>query len=90
MRGGRRLDWPDMHPYNCRNGHGRILLVGDQVASESAGTASEALRRRVCPLCPEHSMPGLGGYCECCAVVWEVTDGGVRASGVHLLTSENP
>lgn len=78
-----------MHPYSCRNGHGRILLVGDQVAGESAGAAMEALTTRVCPLCPEHAMPGRGGYCECCAVVWEVSHDGVRASGVHLLTSEH-
>jgi hypothetical protein len=76
-----------MHAYTCRNGHGRILLVGDQVATESAAAAVEALERRECPLCPEHQMPGLGGYCECCAVMWEVADGGVHLSGVHLLTS---
>lgn len=79
-----------MHPYTCRNGHGRILLVGDRVAGESASTAAESLQRRVCPLCPEHAMPGLGGYCDCCAVMWDVNDDGVRASGVHLLTSEHP
>lgn len=77
-----------MHPYSCRNGHGRILLVGDQVAGESAEAAEAALEKRVCPLCPEHAMPGLGGYCECCAVVWEAGDEGVRVDGVHLLTSE--
>ncbi len=76
-----------MHPYSCRNGHGRIILVGDQVAGDSVEPATQALARRVCPLCPEHPMPGLGGYCECCAVVWDGAGGGVRVSGVHLLVS---
>lgn len=76
-----------MHRYACRNGHGEILLVGDQVATESAADARESLNRRVCPLCPDHAMPGVGGYCECCAVVWDVNESGVHVSGVHLLAS---
>jgi hypothetical protein len=76
-----------MHVYSCRNGHGEILLVGDQVATESVAGASDALARRVCPLCPDHSLPGVGGYCECCAVVWDGNETGVHVSGVHLLSS---
>jgi hypothetical protein len=78
-----------MHPYTCRNGHGRILLVGDQVATESAGASAEALMRRVCPLCPEHPMPGVGGYCDCCAILWTIADDRVHLSGVHLLSSDH-
>lgn len=79
-----------MHPYSCRNGHGRIHLVGDQVATDSVEAATEALKRRTCPLCSGHPMPGLGGYCECCAVVWDVSsDGAVRVNGVHLLVSDH-
>lgn len=76
-----------MHVYACRNSHGRILLVGDRVATESAAAAAESLTARVCPLCPRHPMPGVGGNCECCGIYWDVDDDGVRASGVHLLTS---
>ena len=79
-----------MHPYSCRNGHGRILLVGDQVASDSVEAATVALTQRTCPLCPGHAMPGLGGYCECCSVVWDVSgDRAVHVSGVHLLVSDH-
>lgn len=49
--------------------------------------ASRALADRTCPLCPGHRMPGLGGYCECCAVVWELNNLGVHVSGVHLLVT---
>ena len=76
-----------MHAYSCRNGHGRILLVGDEVAGDSVNVTTQALARRVCPLCPEHAMPGRGGYCECGAVMWVVGDDGVRVNGVHLLVS---
>jgi hypothetical protein len=78
-----------MHAYTCRNGHGRILLVGDRVEAGSAPAANDALTRRLCPLCPEHPMPGIGGYCDCCAVMWEAGDEGVRLDGVHLLTSDH-
>ncbi len=78
-----------MHPYTCRNGHGRILLVGNQVAGDAVDAATKALTQRVCPLCPQHPMPGLGGYCECCAVVWDVTADGIGVSGVHLLVSDH-
>lgn len=78
-----------MHPYSCRNGHGQILLIGDQVTSESVADARRALAGHSCPLCPEHKMPGLGGYCECCAVLWEVNSEGIHVSGVHLLVSDS-
>ncbi len=78
-----------MHAYTCRNGHGRILLVGDQVARESVDRATHALSDRACPLCPDHRMPGLGGYCECCSALWEANDQGIHVSGVHLLVSDH-